>query len=49
MDKQGLSREAQLEGLHPSHEEEADGCDVVLTDEEATPDEDLPVAEGGVA
>jgi hypothetical protein len=32
-----------------SHGDEADGCDVVLTDEEAVSDEDLPPAEGGVA
>lgn len=32
-----------------AHGDEADGCDVVLTDEEAVSDEDLPPAEGGVA
>ena len=27
---------------------DVDGCDVEITDEDATPDEDLPAAEGGV-
>lgn len=30
-------------------ESEVDGCDVEITDEDATTDEDLPAAEGGVA
>jgi hypothetical protein len=31
------------------NEDDIDGCDVPIRDQEATPDEDLPVAEGGVA
>jgi hypothetical protein len=30
-------------------ESEIDGCDVPITTEDATPDEELPVTEGGVA
>jgi hypothetical protein len=29
-------------------EEAIDGCDFEITEDEATPDEDLPVTEGGV-
>ena len=30
-------------------DEHLDGCDVKIEDADATPDEDLPAAEGGVA
>ncbi len=30
-------------------ESDVDGCDVPITEEEATADEDLPITEGGVA
>lgn len=33
----------------PEHEHVLDACDLKLSAAEATPDEDLPVAEGGVA
>jgi hypothetical protein len=29
-------------------ESDVDGCDVPIADDEATPDEDLPITEGGV-
>jgi hypothetical protein len=32
-----------------AHEDEIDGCDVEIKDEDATLDEDLPAAEGGVS
>lgn len=35
--------------ISDAHEDEMDGCDVEMTDEDATLDEDLPAAEGGVA
>lgn len=36
---------------HDEHDadDELDGCDVEISEADATPDEDLPVAEGGVA
>lgn len=30
-------------------ESDVDGCDVPITEDEATPDEELPITEGGVA
>jgi hypothetical protein len=30
-------------------ESDIDGCDVPISEDEATPDEELPVTEGGVA
>ena len=31
------------------HEQEIDGCDCPIEEADATPDEDLPAADGGVA
>jgi hypothetical protein len=33
----------------PDDDDEIDGCDCEFTDGDATPDEDLPAADGGVA
>lgn len=37
------------ESIIPQTEEDECGCDVEINDEDATLDEDLPAAEGGVA
>lgn len=49
MNAEEMSRDAKEGGLQSFHEDETDGCDVVLIDEDATSDEELPAAEGGVA
>lgn len=36
-------------GVHTLDEQEADGCDCPIEEADATPDEDLPAADGGVA
>jgi hypothetical protein len=48
-----LQPEPRRNGMSDDHdihnaEEELDGCDLKITDDEATPDEDLPITEGGV-
>lgn len=34
---------------HVDDEQDIDGCDCPIEDADATPDEDLPAADGGVA
>jgi hypothetical protein len=34
---------------HAPEEQELDGCDCPIEEADATPDEDLPAADGGVA
>lgn len=36
-------------GVHAPDEQDIDGCDCPIEDNDATPDEDLPAADGGVA
>lgn len=44
------TRSAELAEHHrPDAGRDLDGCDLKLEQAEATPDEDLPAAEGGVA
>ena len=49
MNAEERTQDASDASLQSSFEDETDGCDVVFTDEDATTDEDLPAAEGGVA
>jgi hypothetical protein len=49
MDTAETEQGSQQADIQSGHDGPSDGCDVVLSDEDATADADLPASEGGVA
>lgn len=44
-----MLEEEVIQNSEEDNSDDIDGCDVVINDEDATPDENLPAAEGGIA